>query len=74
MTRKHQQQVLASVPAAESKVFVLKEYVGCGNSLADNPDIVDPIGQSLAVYRAVARELQECIKRFIEQNQKPIKS
>lgn len=68
MTRRHRQDVLAIVPAAEAKVFVLKEYVELfSDSSGGNPDIADPIGGSLDVYRAVARELQESIQRLIEQ-------
>lgn len=68
MTRRHRQDVLAIVPAAEAKVFVLKEYVELfSDSSEGNPDIADPIGGSLDVYRAVARELQESIQRLIEQ-------
>ncbi len=70
MTRQHQQRALELVPAAKSKVFVLKEYVGGSDSSGGNPDIADPIGRPLDVYRAVARELQECIQRIIEQNHK----
>ena len=68
MTQQHRQDVLALVPAAKTKVFVLKEYVGISDSSEVNPDIADPIGGSLDVYRAVAQELQECIQRFIEQS------
>ena len=68
MTRQHRQDVLALMPAAEAKVFVLKEYTEFSDSSGGNPDIADPIGGSLDEYRAVARELQECIQRFIEQS------
>lgn len=59
MGNSHKQQILAMVPEAKDKVFLLKEYINEKGNL----EISDPFGQPLEGYRACYHELYEAIEK-----------
>ncbi|MDN5347023.1 MAG: ribose 5-phosphate isomerase [Clostridia bacterium] len=67
MTRGHKEALLKLYPEAQGKVFTLKEYVNPGSA---DPDIADPIGRPLEVYRRTARELEELTSKLLEKVRK----
>ncbi|TCO78785.1 low molecular weight protein arginine phosphatase [Marinisporobacter balticus] len=60
MTNNHKRQLLQIVPEAKEKIDTLKEYIGLFG------DIIDPFGQSVDVYRACAKEMEENLKILVE--------
>ena len=59
MGNSHKRQILDMDPEAKDKVFLLKEYI---NDL-ENPEVSDPFGQPLEVYRECFNELSEAIEK-----------
>jgi len=67
MTRGHLESVLYLYPSATEKTFLLREF----DEAATSPDLSDPIGQNIDVYRACRDSIKEAlpgILQFIEQN------
>lgn len=66
MTGSHKREVLRVAPQAEPKTFTLTEYAGLSG------DLIDPLGQPLAVYRNYASRLRVLVtlalKRFRGEN------
>lgn len=63
----HKFTVLKMFPELEGKVFTIKEYT------ENNPqdlDIDDPWGYDKEVYRAVAKELDNCIQKLLDKIEK----
>lgn len=65
MTRRHKETILALMPQAEGRVFVLKEYCF---SAGETPclDVGDPYGLSPQAYRRVIQEFKEILPRLWE--------
>lgn len=61
MTQGHKVMLMDLYPAAADKIFTLKEFV---NGKGSDPDIRDPFGGDVAVYRDTFRELEELILRL----------
>jgi protein-tyrosine-phosphatase/tRNA A37 threonylcarbamoyladenosine synthetase subunit TsaC/SUA5/YrdC len=57
MTRSHRDSLLGRWPQATPRTFVLR---------GDGGDISDPIGSSLAVYRACASQMDRELQRWVE--------
>ncbi len=53
MENYHRERIVADVPAAADKVFLLKQFAGAGSG-----DIEDPIGLTDDEYRACKKEIQ----------------
>ena len=72
MTASQKRQVLALVPEADDKVFLLKEYSEEHKRLQEmekelnNLDVIDPFGLPLEYYRTCALELQNLVTRAVE--------
>lgn len=77
MTEGHREQLLALVPDLAEKIFLLKEFAERGKqeeepceSVEKDPEISDPFGQSLNVYRQsrdeIDRAVQAIVKHFLE--------
>lgn len=62
MTGAHKQLILSEFPDAADRVFTVKEFSGIGR----NPDIGDPFGQGIKIYREVAQELQKHLTLVLE--------
>lgn len=62
MTRNHKDNILYFLPEVKEKVFTLKEFIGD----TENPDILDPFGQTTEVYRQTYRELLSAIEKALE--------
>lgn len=60
MTHGQKDLLLKNFPAAEGKVWLLKEYAD-GNSA----EISDPFGEGQAAYRQAAAEIREAINRIV---------
>lgn len=60
MTASHKKVILEVMPSMKGKVFTLKEWVG--NEMEDL-DVLDPFGQSLAVYCRCRDELKELLEK-----------
>ncbi|WP_400162246.1 low molecular weight protein arginine phosphatase [Brevibacillus sp. TJ4] len=63
MTHNHKQAILAYYPAARSKVYTLREFVG----VEGYGDIADPFGGALEDYRRCAVEIEESLDMLYEQ-------
>ena len=61
MSPKHKDSVLELEPSAKAKTFLLREY-----AFKTNEEIIDPVGQPLAVFEKVAKEINECLKKVAE--------
>lgn len=61
MTYSHKQVVIRQFPAAQQKVFTLKEYIGEVTDL----DVMDPFGGSLEIYRETESELEMALLKLI---------
>ena len=61
MTGSHKSEVLRRFPAASGKVFLITAF-GTGN---ESPDIADPIGSPVIVYRGIRDELDSAISDLI---------
>lgn len=68
MTEHHREQILASIPEVQSKVFLLKAFE---NDLSGDMDIPDPIGQPMSVYRKCAAVIKEAVQRIADWIEKP---
>lgn len=60
MTYSHKQVVIRQFPAAQQKVFTLKEYIGEVTDL----DVMDPFGGSLEIYRETESELEMALLKL----------
>ena len=66
MTRQHRDIIKRLCPQKKTRIFTLKEYVYPDlNPDSSMADISDPYGMPYDVYEACAKELQECIKLFL---------
>ncbi|MBN2620658.1 threonylcarbamoyl-AMP synthase [candidate division WOR-3 bacterium] len=62
MSQKHLEHVRQLVPAAQSKVSLLKAYAGKGR----NGEIADPVGQGLDAYKAVAQDMLPALRAIAQ--------
>ncbi|MFN3966321.1 MAG: low molecular weight protein arginine phosphatase [Endomicrobiia bacterium] len=58
----HKQEIMRRYPECDSRLFLLKEFVG----EKENLDIFDPIGQPEEVYIERAEEIKENVKKAFE--------
>ncbi len=63
MERVHEDEVLAQVPDAKNRVFLLKEFAKIKDN---NLDIDDPIGRSVDFYGQTFRIIKEAVERVAE--------
>ncbi|MEW5866706.1 MAG: low molecular weight protein arginine phosphatase [Bacillota bacterium] len=63
MTSAHKQAVLLRYPSLQGKVMTLNEFAGLSDEFG--PDIPDPFGRSIDVYRATAKDIGRSIERVI---------
>lgn len=61
MTKGHKQAIAQKRPDLMDKVYLLTEYV-----LNAEVDVQDPFGQSVAVYRDCANQLEDLIVRLVK--------
>ncbi|OEF99844.1 hypothetical protein BHF71_01325 [Vulcanibacillus modesticaldus] len=74
MTNQHKQILLIHAPQYANKIFSLKEYIvskseskeDITEEFNDYPDIVDPFGGDLEVYRQTAKEIDLAVQKMIE--------
>lgn len=60
----HKDEILALVPEAESRTYLLKEY-GNRHTLNSKSSVIDdPIGKSVEEYRIIRDEIKKEIERF----------
>lgn len=62
MTTGHKDNILVRYPEARSKTFTLKEFA----KLDGHPDIADPFGGSVDIYREAFQEIKETIEKAAE--------
>jgi protein-tyrosine phosphatase len=60
MTASHRQILISRFPSAVGKIFTLGSYSG------EEGDIVDPFGQTVAVYRKCAASLWELLETVLD--------
>ncbi|WP_084786623.1 low molecular weight protein arginine phosphatase [Bacillus tuaregi] len=65
MTTGHKETILARYSQARSKTFTLKEYA----KMEGYPDIADPFGGSVDIYREAFHEIKEAIEKAMEKLQ-----
>lgn len=68
MTNSHKRVILNAAPEYSNKVYTLKEYAFIINNEeteGKNLDIVDPFGLGYNVYEKVAEEIEENLKKII---------
>ncbi|WP_307256199.1 low molecular weight protein arginine phosphatase [Oikeobacillus pervagus] len=63
MTENHKQMIVQHYPNEEGKTFTLKEYVLDG---LENPDVHDPYGGSVEIYKQTYEELESLIEALID--------
>lgn len=61
-TTAHKNNVINMYPELKEKIFTMKEYAGYNNDL----DIKDPWGYGIDVYKRCAKEIEECINKYIK--------
>ncbi|ACL70542.1 ribose 5-phosphate isomerase B [Halothermothrix orenii] len=61
MTINHKDMLLDNFPEAKGKVYTLKEFAG----QAENPDVSDPFGQSLEIYRQTRDEIKKYLQKIM---------
>lgn len=66
MTTSHKHALLQMFPEASKKIFTLKEFVMPGAS----PDVQDPFGGNLDVYRETFHELEDLLNKLNEKLQR----
>lgn len=59
MERRHKEEILDAVPKSGHKIVLLKKFAGKDSGV--DPDIHDPIGNSINVYRKCAGEIKESL-------------
>lgn len=62
MTSAHKQTVLLRYPFLQGKAMTLNEFAGLSDELG--PDIPDPFGQSIDVYRTTARSIGRAVENI----------
>ncbi|WP_338450228.1 low molecular weight protein arginine phosphatase [Niallia oryzisoli] len=62
MTTGHKDNILVRYPNARSKTFTLKEFA----KLDGHPDIADPFGGPVDIYREAFQEIKETIEKAAE--------
>jgi len=62
-TNRHKDTVIYMYPELEEKVYTMKEYAGYDEY---DLDISDPWGYGLNVYRNCAKEIEQCVDKYIE--------
>ncbi len=67
MERKHKEIILGRVPEVKEKVYLLTEFARMPEekTLVD-PDIPDPIGKSMEVYKECLKIIKESVKRMVK--------
>lgn len=63
MTSTHKEKILSSFPDLEDRVYTLKEYVYKGEG---NPNIEDPYGGDLDLYKRSGQAISEALDRLLE--------
>ena len=63
MAEEHQKYILHHFPAYRDNVFLLRDF-GAKQKL-DNPDVFDPIGSSIGVYRECCRIIDTELNRIL---------
>lgn len=63
MAEHHREQILASIPEVQSKVFLLKSFE---SDLSGDMDVPDPIGQPMSVYQHCAAVIKEAVQRIAD--------
>lgn len=62
MTHGHKSNVTSMFPQARTKTYTLKEFA----SIEGSPDIVDPFGGPVEIYRETYEEINEAIEKIAE--------
>ena len=62
-TTAHKNNVINMYPELKEKIFTMKEYAGYDNN---DLDIKDPWGYGIDVYKRCAKEIEECINKYIK--------
>jgi len=62
MTAEHLRRLLSRFPHLENKAYTLKGFVGSDQG---NPDIADPAGQDLKIYRLTLEEIRLSVKKVM---------
>ena len=73
MTESHKKIILSAVPECSHKVFTLKEYALAANgeeTAGKNLDVADPFGLDYNVYEKVACEIEENLRKIINNIEK----
>lgn len=68
-TTGHKQMVMRMYPHLKEKIYTIKEYADKDKPVEDK-DIHDPWGYTLATYRQCASQIQTCLEKIIENEQK----
>lgn len=62
-TTAHKNNVINMYPELKEKIFTMKEYAGYDDN---DLDIKDPWGYGIDVYEKCAKEIEECINKYIK--------
>ena len=62
MTAEHLRRLLSRFPHLKNKAFTLKDFAGSDQK---NPDIADPAGQDLKIYRLTLEEIRLSVKKVM---------
>lgn len=68
-TIEHKNETIYMYPELKNKVYTMKEYVGLDEN-GNNPDVKDPWGYDLFIYRKCATEINEITDRIVEKIRK----
>lgn len=60
----HRNYLSEKFPEASHKIKLVKEYLV---NHTDSLDIIDPIGKDITAFRQCAKEIRECLLKFVEQ-------
>ncbi|WP_088070246.1 low molecular weight protein arginine phosphatase [Gottfriedia luciferensis] len=61
MTSSHKQMLISQFPQYKDKVYTIYEYIN-----GTDKDISDPYGGSLSIYESTLNELEELVKKIVQ--------
>ena len=62
-TKRHKDTVIYMYPELKEKIYTMKEYIGYDSN---DLDILDPWGYGLDIYRTCAKEIEDCIDKYLQ--------
>lgn len=62
-TKRHKEAVIYMYPELKERIYTMKEFAGFNKN---DLDISDPWGYGIGVYRNCAKEIEDCIDKYLQ--------